>query len=118
MEKLLLNWREEQYEIASKNKVFDDDQAAVRSCPDTAEFSYLRSQRIKDKLIGGVDVSFGEGDRAIAVYVVTCNLNVVYEDTLLYNISQPYVSSYLGKNFTQFYFTSALQLIITCMNSL
>lgn len=97
MDDLLSQWREKQYEIASKSKVLDDDQTAMRNCPNTVEFSHL-PQTIQDKLIGGVDVSFGDGDSAIAVYVITRNYQVLYTDTLLYNISQPYVSSYLGKS--------------------
>lgn len=95
MDDLLSQWREKQYEIASKSKVLDDDQTAMRNCPNTVEFSHL-PQTIQDKLIGGVDVSFGDGDSAIAVYVITRNYQVLYTDTLLYNISQPYVSSYLA----------------------
>lgn len=48
------------------------------------------------KLIGGVDISFGKGNAAVAVYVVVEENTVVYQDSLSFELSQPYVSSYLA----------------------
>jgi deoxyinosine 3'endonuclease (endonuclease V) len=95
MGSLLDQWREEQYDVASKTEVLADDLNELNECPNSVEFSHF-SQSVQGKLIGGVDVSFGEGDAAIAVYVITRNHEVVYTDTLLFNITHPYVSSYLA----------------------
>jgi hypothetical protein len=52
-----------------------------------------------NKLIGGVDVSFGHvnRDNAVAVYVITRNLEVIYRDSLVFTVTQPYISSFLGE---------------------
>jgi deoxyinosine 3'endonuclease (endonuclease V) len=99
MDETLSKWREEQLQIASKLLIVDDNVSELENCQGKSnKFSRARlSQSIKDKLIGGVDVSFGEDDRAIAVYVITRNHEVIYQDSLVYTIDQPYVSSYLGK---------------------
>eukprot|EP00979_Chaetoceros_neogracilis_P000591 scaffold141_cov238-Chaetoceros_neogracile.AAC.1 len=75
MDETLSKWREEQLQIASKLLIVDDNVSELENCQGKSnKFSRARlSQSIKDKLIGGVDVSFGEDDRAIAVYVITRN---------------------------------------------
>ena len=99
MNDILSKWREEQLQIASKLRTVDDDVSQLERCQGSSNmFSRARiSHSIKDKLIGGVDVSFGEDDQAIAVYVITRNHEIIYQDNLVYTISQPYVSSYLGE---------------------
>jgi len=98
-EDLLSQWRQEQHEIASQTNVPADDLSLAKICPGGGrEYSYL-SPTIQDKLIGGVDVSFGDDNLAIAVYVITRNHKVLYEDKLMYTLTQPYVSSYLGEIF-------------------
>ena len=95
MEDLLSKWRKEQIEIASKVKVLDDDPTKLKDHPDSSQYPHVMHS-IKDKLIGGVDVSFGENDSAVAVYVVTRNHDVIYKNSLIFTITQPYVSSFLG----------------------
>jgi len=98
MDKMLSNWREEQLLIASKACIIADDDTQLKHCRGSSkEFSTCISHSIKDKLIGGVDVSFGDNDKAIAVYVVTRNHQVIYQDSIVFTLRQPYVSSYLGE---------------------
>ena len=100
MDKMLSNWREEQLQIASKAYIIADDDSQLKHCRGSSkEFSTCISHSIKEKLIGGVDVSFGDpqSDQAIAVYVVTRNHQVIYQDSMVFTLSQPYVSSYLGE---------------------
>mmetsp|Transcript_7786 Transcript_7786/g.14681 ORF Transcript_7786/g.14681 Transcript_7786/m.14681 type:complete len:375 (-) Transcript_7786:132-1256(-) len=65
--------------------------------------------RLDEKFIGGVDVSFpnrdpcdddhthGEqDDTAVAVYVIIRNFQVIYQDSLVCKITQPYISSFLA----------------------
>ena len=48
--------------------------------------------------LGGVDVSFGPNNEAIAVYVITQGpqQEILYRKTLVYPLTVPYVSSYLS----------------------
>mmetsp|Transcript_4625 Transcript_4625/g.7024 ORF Transcript_4625/g.7024 Transcript_4625/m.7024 type:complete len:331 (+) Transcript_4625:84-1076(+) len=96
MEDLLSQWKKVQHEIASKTHVPPDDNHSFRGYfNDNREYGCLYPS-IQDKLIGGVDVSFGEGDLAVAVYVITQNHKVVYRDSIEYSITQPYISSFLA----------------------
>lgn len=105
MEQLLSQWTQEQNEIASKVKIRPDDPLLLRDYPGSLEFSShatlasSSSLLYKDKLIGGVDVSFAGGDNnsAVAVYVITRDLEVIYSDSLVYTVTQCYVSSFLGE---------------------
>ena len=110
METLLSQWRNEQLEIAARTILIADDQAEKTFCPNTREFSSFL-QNIEDKLIGGVDVSFGDGNSAIAVYVITCNNEVIFKDALIFEITQPYISSYLGK------FSVIFACVVTLQNN-
>jgi deoxyinosine 3'endonuclease (endonuclease V) len=104
MDKMLSNWREEQLQIASKACIIADDNSQLKRCRGSSEEFSTCTYSIKEKLIGGVDVSFGDdpqSDQAIAVYVVTRNHQVIYQDSMVFTLSQPYVSSYLGEYFGQ-----------------
>lgn len=46
--------------------------------------------------LGGVDVSFGPNNQAIAVYVITQGPQILYRKTLSYELTVPYISSYLS----------------------
>ena len=97
MDDLIAKWRIEQHEIASKTKVLYDSHDEDKGVDAVAGATFSKcSYHIQDKLIGGVDVSFGDDNSAIAVYVITRNQQVIYTDSLSYKLSVPYVSSYLA----------------------
>lgn len=85
-------WREEQLRVASKVKKCPDEDAAISG------YKCFTFSRSKDDtmLLGGVDISFGEKDFAIAVYVITKGEKVVYQDTIEFQLTVPYYSSYLA----------------------
>ena len=97
MDDRIAKWRIEQHEIASKTKVLYDSHDEDKGVDAVAGATFSKcSYHIQDKLIGGVDVSFGDDNSAIAVYVITRNQQVIYTDSLSYKLSVPYVSSYLA----------------------
>jgi len=67
MDKMLSNGTEEQLLKASKACIIAVNDSQLKHCHgDSKELSTCISHSIKDKLIGGVDVSFGDNDKAIA----------------------------------------------------
>lgn len=99
-QEILQKWQKEQLYVASKCKILQDDISSRIPFPSstkntTTEFCQINCCT-KDKLFGGVDVSFGADNKAIAVYVILKNLEVIYEDELLYELKVPYQSSYLA----------------------
>lgn len=94
MEDQLQLWREEQLRIASKVIIRPDQDKALSG------YKYLNTKSDDEDtiplLLGGVDVSFGENDSAIAVYVVTQDETVIYQDIIEFKLTVPYFSSYLA----------------------
>mmetsp|Transcript_3403 Transcript_3403/g.3904 ORF Transcript_3403/g.3904 Transcript_3403/m.3904 type:complete len:191 (-) Transcript_3403:573-1145(-) len=93
-ETILQEWRKEQIQVAAQViKRPDKEQEG-----DGTDLNYKRlSIDIKaETLLGGIDVSFGENNTAVAVYVVTKNDTLVYQDAIKYTLTVPYVSSYLA----------------------
>jgi Endonuclease V. len=119
-------WQKIQKEIASKVTILPDDVSLLNDCPGSHEFCYHTSKLpassssfsssssssyrpllLEEKLIGGVDLSFPPGQScsdhpdddhtAVAVYVILRNYQVIYQDSLMFTIVQPYVSSFLGE---------------------
>jgi len=91
-ETILQEWRKEQIQVAAQViKRPDKEQEG-----DGTDLNYKRlSIDIKaETLLGGIDVSFGENNTAVAVYVVTKNDTLVYQDAIKYTLTVPYVSSY------------------------
>eukprot|EP00591_Stephanopyxis_turris_P001297 CAMPEP_0195527342 /NCGR_PEP_ID=MMETSP0794_2-20130614/28960_1 /TAXON_ID=515487 /ORGANISM="Stephanopyxis turris, Strain CCMP 815" /LENGTH=307 /DNA_ID=CAMNT_0040658233 /DNA_START=12 /DNA_END=932 /DNA_ORIENTATION=+ len=110
LDEQLRQWREEQFDVASRVVVIpdDDDDGHDDRKPqehnsNDNKYKLLPQKRRQDQpslLYGGVDVSFPEteGDPAVAVYVVM-NGNTeetVYEDCELFELNITYVSSYLS----------------------
>lgn len=97
---ILQKWQKEQLDVASKCRILQDDIFSRIPFPSSTENTTTEFCQIncctKDKLFGGVDVSFGPNNKAIAVYVILKNLQVIYEDELLYELKVPYQSSYLA----------------------
>jgi deoxyinosine 3'endonuclease (endonuclease V) len=85
---LLAKWRAEQEEIAKQ----------VIALPDAEPYSQYQSIPVdtNNKLFGGVDISFGENESAVAVYVIMKNNEIVHQDHVFFQLSVPYVSSYLA----------------------
>ena len=95
-QEILQKWQKEQLDVASKCKILQDDISLRIPFPSNTSTEFCQINCCtKDKLFGGVDVSFGPDNKAIAVYVILKNLKVVYEDELLYELKVPYQSSYL-----------------------
>jgi hypothetical protein len=106
-------WEVEQEKIASRVTIIPDNTLLLNECPGSHEFCYYNlgssssSSIVGEKLIGGVDVSFpcgnpldGHGrdhDTAVAVYVITRNFQVIYQDSVVCTMTQPYISSFLGE---------------------
>ena len=99
-QEILEKWQKEQLDVASKCKILQDDISSRIQFPSSTENTTTEFCQIncctKDKLFGGVDVSFGPNNKGIAVYVILKNLEVIYEDELLYELKVPYQSSYLA----------------------
>jgi deoxyinosine 3'endonuclease (endonuclease V) len=95
MEEQLQQWREVQKSIASQVTICPDEYQANSSGYRDLTFSTKKDDAM---LLGGVDVSFSSGEKktAIAVYVVTRNEDVVYQDVLEFELTVPYFSSYLA----------------------
>ena len=87
---ILAKWRAEQEDIANQVISLPDGPAACSS-----NYQWLPID-IDDKLFGGMDISFGDNDSAVAVYVIMKNNEIVYQDHLFFHVTVPYVSSYLA----------------------
>jgi deoxyinosine 3'endonuclease (endonuclease V) len=111
MEGQLKVWIEEQLEIASRVIKYPDDDSEfeeeeyngedgviVRSPEESVRYKYMTySTKPEDaKFFGGVDISFGQNDLAIAVYVITKDESIVYQDSIEFQLTVPYVSSFLA----------------------
>jgi len=101
MDDLLAKWRQEQLEIAEQVEVKPDEEYLNQQHTLPAILRDYRAHswsdtKHHDKLVGGVDISFGAGNHAIAVYVILKHCEVIYQDSLAFELTQPYVSSYLG----------------------
>jgi len=108
LEMRLSEWREEQHVVASQVIVRDDPQLSDNMMMDPSSglgrfFNICKplSQEscTKKLLFGGVDVSFPdrEGDPAVAVYVVVgLEGQLIYQDEETFDLTIPYVSSYLS----------------------
>lgn len=84
---LLEKWRAEQQDIANQ----------VIALPDEPYSNYQSfTIDINNKLFGGVDISFGENKSAVAVYVVMKNNEIIYKDHVFFQLTVPYVSSFLA----------------------
>jgi len=103
--KLLAKWKEEQREISSEVVVLPDPDESSSDSPFStvsglSDYRCLGKVGHKDSLYGGLDVSFpneGEDDMpSVAVYVVLRGDEVVYQDSLSFKLTLPYVSSYLA----------------------
>lgn len=93
-------WRKEQYRVASQVVVQEN---TCVSLVDNDRFQCLPLQDNSSNsscLFGGVDVSFpsNENEKAVAVYVVLDSRTntVVYHDHEYFELTVPYVSSYLS----------------------
>jgi deoxyinosine 3'endonuclease (endonuclease V) len=88
----LEDWKKEQLSIASQVIRIED------SNDDDTQFKVLPRSAV-GALYGGVDVSFpeNESDPAVATYVILQpNGKVVYRDYLYFDLTVPYISSYLS----------------------
>eukprot|EP00978_Attheya_sp_CCMP212_P004712 scaffold10348_cov54-Attheya_sp.AAC.5 len=105
----LSEWTEEQHVVASQVIVRDDPQLSDNMMTDQSSSGLgrffnickpLSQESFTKKLVfGGVDVSFPdrEGDPAVAVYVVVdLEGQLIYQDEETFDLTIPYVSSYLS----------------------
>jgi len=105
-EELQKIWRIEQHKVASQviQKANADLQIDIgtdaditnRTFPQHYMYHSLPVHTQHVHLLGGVDVSFGPNNTAIAVYVITQGQDIVYCQSLRYTLTVPYVSSYLS----------------------
>lgn len=119
---LLEHWREEQYKVASQVVVLDDDDVTCTNAVYRDKYKVIplnehesnisSKQSPKDMLLGGVDVSFypqsandddsnssdtqANNDMAIAVYVIMRGQEILYQNSIHFRLTIPYVSSYLS----------------------
>lgn len=101
LEARLAKWRQEQYRVAEQVVVVDDDNSQDDSSSGIQNGHRYRVKppnQYSDKLYGGVDVSFPEeeGNPAVAVYCIVRKDEVVYHDHETFDLTIPYVSSYLS----------------------
>lgn len=86
------HWHAEQLKIASAVEIIADESRRDQGLKHLT-FSSKQNDSIA---VGGVDVSFGDNDLAVAVYVVTKGEEVIYQDSITYTLDVPYISSYLA----------------------
>ena len=108
-------WKEEQRDIAQRVKIGDDppDESSQATKDDQIKVLRMSLDRLRNGqdqgqqeppsntklLFGGVDVSFpsDESDQSVAVYVIVDeDSNTVYKDHVYFDLTVPYVSSYLA----------------------
>lgn len=115
---LLQRWKEEQYKVAEQVVILNDDDVISQSNSDTTS-NYGEKYKVipinnrsenevsstpTNLLLGGVDVSFypaddsddNTNDIALAVYVVMRGKKILYQDSMHFQLSIPYVSSFLS----------------------
>ncbi len=85
-------WRTEQLEIASAVEIIPDADSGDHGIKHLS----FSTKQDDAKRVGGVDVSFGDNDLAVAVYVITKGEEIIYQDSVTYTLDVPYVSSYLA----------------------
>eukprot|EP00816_Leptocylindrus_hargravesii_P006003 CAMPEP_0196814054 /NCGR_PEP_ID=MMETSP1362-20130617/41042_1 /TAXON_ID=163516 /ORGANISM="Leptocylindrus danicus, Strain CCMP1856" /LENGTH=246 /DNA_ID=CAMNT_0042190557 /DNA_START=279 /DNA_END=1016 /DNA_ORIENTATION=- len=103
--KLLAKWNGEQHVISSKVVVLPDPNESSSLSPFSSvsglsDYRCLGKAGHKDALYGGLDVSFPNEEEddmpSVAVYVVLRGDKIVYQDSLSFQLTLPYVSSYLA----------------------
>lgn len=93
----LETWKQIQHEVASRVSILPD--SIFSSSLKHERYQHHRSPRLKaDRLYDGVDVSFpsSDDDPAVAVYVILRGCERVYVDHEIFELSVPYVSSFLS----------------------
>jgi len=118
---LLERWKEEQYKVAEQVVILNDGDVISQSNGDTTQCTSNYGEKYKvipiknrpenqesstptNLLLGGVDVSFypandsddNTNDIALAVYVVMRGKKILYQDSMHFQLSIPYVSSFLS----------------------
>mmetsp|Transcript_6720 Transcript_6720/g.11111 ORF Transcript_6720/g.11111 Transcript_6720/m.11111 type:complete len:323 (+) Transcript_6720:72-1040(+) len=91
-------WKVEQHHIASQVLIQKDDYILDAGRSSNARFKIVSGAVKHGAFYGGVDVSFPETepDQSVATYVILQDEKVVYQDFLYFNLTVPYVSSFLS----------------------
>mmetsp|Transcript_13129 Transcript_13129/g.19878 ORF Transcript_13129/g.19878 Transcript_13129/m.19878 type:complete len:331 (-) Transcript_13129:1344-2336(-) len=97
MEEQLRKWRDEQLNISSQVIIRPDEDSFISGYKFLPISGNVGKGANDGKVLGGVDVSFGKGNSAVAVYVVlNRDDTIVYQDSIEFTLTVPYVSSYLA----------------------
>ena len=100
-EETLNIWKEKQNDIASKVIILQDDETTNKMQPLESRYkSYPSIPSHREELYGGVDISFPgtkvKHNLSVAVYVIMKGQEMIYHSYEFFQISIPYVSSFLA----------------------